>query len=110
MIEDQYTLLQTYVMIKPVIAKRSASGIILPDTATTETLVYGRVVASSDECEHVDTGDIVLFNCHAGYQTKIDGDAVFIMHENTIIAVVEGRYEPADTGVDETGTWIATTT
>lgn len=77
--------------------EKTASGIILPDTAK-EKPQHGKVVAvgSGRIAQNgervpmsVSEGDRILFAKYAGTEVKLDGKEYLIMSENDILAVVE---------------------
>jgi len=86
------------VLIKRVEEERkTASGIVLPDSAT-EKPNRGEVVAagpgkSNDKGEvrpmGVKVGDTVLFSQYAGTPVKVDGEDRLMMGEDDILAVIE---------------------
>jgi chaperonin GroES len=80
------------VLVKPASAEsKTASGIIIPDTAK-EKPHKGEVVAvgpgKKDEPMHVKVGDRVLYGKYSGTEISIDGDDYLIMKESDIYAVV----------------------
>ncbi|HOJ38439.1 MAG TPA: co-chaperone GroES [Ignavibacteriales bacterium] len=85
------------VIVEPKEAEeKTASGIILPDTAK-EKPVEGTVVAVSqgkrnDKGEliplEVKVGDRVLYGKYAGNEIKIDGKEYLIMRESDIYAIL----------------------
>ena len=79
--------------------KKTAGGIIIPDTAT-EKPVQGVVIAvgpgARDESGKlvpldVKKGDRVLFGKWSGTEVKIDGEELAIMKESDIFGVIEGK-------------------
>jgi chaperonin GroES len=86
------------VLIKRVEEERkTASGIVLPDSAT-EKPNRGEVVAagpgkSNDKGEvrpmGVQVGDTVLFSQYAGAKVKVDDEELLMMGEDDILAVIE---------------------
>lgn len=70
---------------------KTASGIIIPDTAK-EKPQQGKVVAvgsgKKDEPVTVKVGDNVLYGKYAGTEINIDGREYLIMRESDIFAVV----------------------
>ncbi len=75
--------------------KKSAGGIIIPDSAT-EKPVRGEVLAvgpgkKGDDGKNialdVKKGDIVLFGKYSGSEVKVDGNEVVVMREDDILAV-----------------------
>ncbi len=78
--------------------RKTASGIIIPDSAT-EKPDRGEIVAAgpgkmADNGERaalqVKVGDKVLFGKYAGTAVKIDGEEVLIMREEDLLAIIEG--------------------
>ncbi|CAK0775350.1 cochaperonin GroES [Gammaproteobacteria bacterium] len=77
--------------------RRSAGGIVIPDTAT-EKPVRGEVTAvgrgkilESGEVRPMDVkvGDRVLFGKYSGTEVKIDGQELVVMREEDIMAILE---------------------
>ncbi len=80
------------VLIEPMAAEtKTASGIIIPDTAK-EKPQKGKVVAvgpgTKDEDMTVKVGDSVLYGKYAGTDLKLDGTDYLIMRESDILAIV----------------------
>lgn len=77
--------------------RTTASGIVIPDTAT-EKPDQGEVVAvgpgkKDDQGKviplDVKVGDKVLFGKYAGQTVKLDGDELLVMREEDLMGVVE---------------------
>lgn len=74
----------------------SAGGIVLPGSAA-EKPTQGEVVAVGNgqvtdngvRALDVKVGDTVMFGQYAGTEIKVDGEALLIMQENDIVAVIE---------------------
>ncbi len=88
--------LEDRVVIKPVAEEeKTASGIVLPDTAK-EKPMKGEVVAVGegkwdDEGKHripvdVKVGDIVIYGKYSGTEFKQDGDELLIVRASEILA------------------------
>ncbi|MBR5254094.1 MAG: co-chaperone GroES [Bacteroidales bacterium] len=80
------------VLIKPAeMEQKTASGIIIPDTAK-EKPMRGEVVAvgpgKKDEPMTVKVGDQVLYGKYSGTEIAIDGVDFLIMRENDIYAII----------------------
>ena len=80
------------VLIKPMQAEtKTASGIIIPDTAK-EKPQKGKVVAvgpgTKDEKVTVKIGDSVLYGKYAGTELKLEGKDYLMMRESDILAIV----------------------
>lgn len=71
--------------------QKTASGIIIPDTAKEKPLT-GTVVAigngKTDEPMTVKVGDSVMYGQYSGTEIKIDGKAYLIMREADIYGIV----------------------
>ena len=80
------------VVLSPEAAEtKTASGIIIPDTAK-EKPQKGTVVAvgkgTKDEPTTVKVGDAVLYGKYAGTELKLEGTDYLIMRESDILAIV----------------------
>ena len=80
------------VLVEPSAAEtKTASGIIIPDTAQ-EKPQQGNVVAvgngKKDEPMTVKVGDTVLYGKYGGTEIKHDGKDYLIMRESDIFAVI----------------------
>jgi len=78
--------------------RTSASGIVIPDSAT-EKPIQGEIIAvgkgkilDSGETRPLDVkeGDRVLFGKYSGTEVKIEGEDLLVMREEDIMGVVEG--------------------
>ncbi len=80
------------VIVEPAAAEeKTASGIIIPDTAK-EKPMRGKVVAvgtgKPDEPLTVKVGDSVLYGKYAGTEINVEGADYLIMRESDIYAVI----------------------
>ncbi len=80
------------VIVEPAPAEeKTASGIIIPDTAK-EKPMKGKIVAvgngKKDEPLTVKVGDQVLYGKYAGTEVQIDGKDYLIMRESDIYAII----------------------
>ena len=80
------------VLIEPLEAEtKTASGIIIPDTAK-EKPQKGTVVAvgpgTKDEPLTVKVGDTVLYGKYAGTELKLEGTEYLMMRESDILAII----------------------
>ncbi len=80
------------VVIEPAPAEeKTASGIIIPDTAK-EKPQRGTVVAVPDKTDDnnivVKVGDTVLYGKYSGTEISIDGKDYLIMNQSDILAVI----------------------
>jgi chaperonin GroES len=79
------------VLVEPALAEqKTASGIIIPDTAKEKPL-RGIVVAAGsgkkDEPMSVKVGESILYGQYAGTEIKIDGKNFLIMRESDIYGI-----------------------
>lgn len=80
------------VLVEPMAAEtKTASGIIIPDTAK-EKPQKGSVVAvgpgTKDEKMTVQVGDTVLYGKYSGTELKLDGVDYLMMRESDILAII----------------------
>ena len=76
--------------------EKTASGIVLPDTAKEkpqEGLVVavgsGRILESGERVAlEVKEGDKVIFSKYAGTEVKLDGKEYLILRENDVLAII----------------------
>ena len=78
--------------------RKTASGIVIPDSANTEKPDQGEILAvgagkKDDQGKliplDVKVGDTVLFGKYAGQTVKVEGEEVLVMREEDIMGVVE---------------------
>ncbi|UYZ22284.1 co-chaperone GroES [Mesobacillus jeotgali] len=77
--------------------EKTASGIVLPDTAKEKpqegkvvAVGTGRVLESGERVAlEVAVGDRIIFSKYAGTEVKYQGNEYLILRENDILAVVE---------------------
>lgn len=79
------------VLVEPAPAEeKTASGIIIPDSAKEKPL-KGKVVATgdgkTDEPMTVKVGDEILYGQYAGTEIKLDGQTFLIMREADIYGI-----------------------
>ena len=79
------------VLVEPAEAEKTASGIIIPDTAK-EKPQKGSVVAvgngKKDEPLTVKVGDSVLYGKYSGTEINVDGKEYLMMRESDILAII----------------------
>ncbi|MBO7202770.1 MAG: co-chaperone GroES [Paludibacteraceae bacterium] len=81
------------VLVRPAQAEeKTASGIIIPDSAKEKPL-KGEVVAvgngTKDEEMVVKVTDVVLYGKYAGTELDVDGEKLLIMRQSDILAIVK---------------------
>jgi len=78
--------------------RRSAGGIVIPDTATEKPIKgevtavgHGKILENGGvRPMDVKVGDRVLFGKYSGTEVKVDGQELLVMREEDIMAVLEG--------------------
>ena len=80
------------VLVQPAeVEEKTASGIIIPDTAK-EKPMRGTVVAAGpgkkDEPTTVKVGDTVLYGKYSGTEIQVEGQDYLMMRESDIFAIV----------------------
>jgi chaperonin GroES len=80
------------VLIKPAAAEeKTASGIIIPDSAKEKPL-KGEVIAvgggTKDEVMVLKAGDSVLYGKYAGTELELDGAKYLIMRQSDVLAII----------------------
>ena len=69
---------------------KTASGIIIPDTAQEKTQIAAVIAVGTDtEKIKVKAGKRVMYDKYAGTQVKIDGEEHLILKAEDVIAVIE---------------------
>jgi chaperonin GroES len=77
--------------------KKSAGGIVIPDTAS-EKPTFGKVIAvgkgkirEDGQVRPLDVkvGDKILFGKYSGTEVKVDNQDVVVMREDDVMAIVE---------------------
>ncbi|QOY37816.1 co-chaperone GroES [Anaerobacillus isosaccharinicus] len=77
--------------------EKTASGIVLPDTAKEKpqegrvvAVGSGRILESGERVAlELKEGDKVIFSKYAGTEIKVDGKEYLILRENDVLAIVE---------------------
>jgi len=81
------------VLIEPIsVEEKTASGIILPDTADKEKPEQGKVIEvgpGRGKEMSVKVGDLVLFNKYGPNEIKIDNKEYLIAKQEDILAILE---------------------
>jgi len=86
-----------YILVKPETERKTAGGIVLPDTVDKEKPQRGKIVALGtgkldDKGKkipfNVKVGDTVLFKKYSPDEIEIDDEDYLIMEENDILAII----------------------
>jgi chaperonin GroES len=67
---------------------KSASGILLPDSAK-EKPMMGEVEAVGKEVKEVKVGDKILYAKYGPTEVKIDGQELLLLKEEDVLAVIK---------------------
>lgn len=70
--------------------EKTASGIILPDSAK-EKPSEGKVLAVGKDVKEVKPGDKVLYSKYGPSEVKVDGKELMIVKEEDVLAVVKKK-------------------
>lgn len=87
------------IIVKPKeVLEKSKGGVILPDTASKEKPIEGKVIAvgpgkitdnGTRIAPEVKEGQTVIFSKYAGTEIKIDDENYLILREEDILAIVQ---------------------
>lgn len=87
-----------HLVVEPAKEETTASGIIIPDTASKEKPQKGKVIAAgpgkvgSDNKKipmEVKEGDTVLFTKYAPSEIKVDGKELLVLNESDVLAILK---------------------
>ena len=83
-----------YVLIEPKESETTtASGIVIPDTASKEKPQEGKIIAigqgDGEKKLTVKVGDIVMFKKWGGTEVKVDGKEMVLIKEEDLLAIVQ---------------------
>lgn len=77
------------ILVSPKKAEETTkSGIVLPETASKEKPKEGTVLSVGKECKAIKKGDVVLFKQYSPTEIKIDGQELYILDEEDVLATV----------------------
>ena len=69
--------------------KTTASGIIIPDHASTEKPSEGKVIAVSKEVEGISEGDRVVFAKYSGSEITLDNKKYLVLNTDDILGIIK---------------------
>lgn len=83
------------ILIKPIQAETTtASGIVIPDTASKEKPMRGEIVAlpeaiekQNNVIEKLSVGQVVYFTKYAPTEVKVNGEEYYIMDAKSVLAI-----------------------
>lgn len=67
--------------------EKTASGIVLPDTAK-EKPEQGEVIATGKDVKEVKKGDKVIFGKYSPTEIKVDGTEYLVIKEEDVLAIL----------------------
>lgn len=68
--------------------QKTASGIIIPDTAQEKTQL-GKVIAVGGDAKVVKKDDTILFGKYSGTEVKFDSQEYLILKEEEVLGIVQ---------------------
>lgn len=82
--------LKDRILAKPVEREeRTASGIVLPDTAREEPRTAEVIAIGDLDGTKVEVGDVVVFAKFSGTEIELDGEDLLILDAEDVLSVVE---------------------
>ena len=69
--------------------EKTASGIVLPDTAKEKPQTAEVVAVGDDDDVKVSQGDVIVFAKYSGTEISLDGEDYMILDADDILGVVE---------------------
>ncbi len=81
------------VIVRPIEAETStASGIIIPDTASKEKPMRGEIIAigegtGEEKVPNVKVGDVVIFTKYAPTEIKVGNEELYVLDFKSLLAV-----------------------
>lgn len=91
--------LRDRIVIKRITEKKTAGGIVIPDTASDTKPMIGEVLAvgpgkilenGTTLESSLKVGDKVLFGKYAGTEVELLGEQLVVMREDDIMGIIEG--------------------
>ena len=77
-------------LVKPVeLEEKTASGIVLPDTAKEKPQTAHVVAIGDSEEVRVSEGDLVVFARYSGTEINLDGEDYLILDSDDLLGIVE---------------------
>lgn len=70
-------------------AKKTATGIIIPDSASKEKPQKGEVVAVSNECDELKVGQTVIFAKYSGSEVILDDEKYLVLSCEDILGYLK---------------------
>lgn len=70
-------------------ATTTATGIIIPDNASKEKPMSGKVIATSKEAEGIKEGDKIVFAKYSGSEITIDGKTFLVLNTDDVLGILK---------------------
>ncbi|KAF0591165.1 10 kD chaperonin (cpn10) [Candidatus Campylobacter infans] len=70
-------------------ATTTATGIIIPDNASKEKPMSGKVIAISKEAEGIKEGDKIVFAKYSGSEITIDGKTFLVLNTDDVLGILK---------------------
>lgn len=70
-------------------AKKTASGIIIPDSASKEKPQKGEVVAVSNEVDELKVGQVVIFAKYSGSEIILNDEKYLVLNYEDILGYIK---------------------
>ena len=70
-------------------ATKTATGIIIPDNASKEKPMSGKVIAAGKEVADIKAGDKVVFAKYSGSEISFDGKTYLVLNTEDVLGILK---------------------
>ena len=70
-------------------ATKTATGIIIPDNASKEKPMSGKVIAAGKEVADIKAGDKVVFAKYSGSEISFDGKTYLVLNTDDVLGIIK---------------------
>lgn len=70
-------------------ATKTATGIIIPDNASKEKPMSGKVIAAGKEVADIKAGDKVVFAKYSGSEISFDGKTYLVLNTDDVLGILK---------------------
>ena len=70
-------------------ATKTATGIIIPDNASKEKPMSGKVIAEGKEVADIKAGDKVVFAKYSGSEISFDGKTYLVLNTDDVLGILK---------------------
>ena len=70
-------------------ATNTATGIIIPDNASKEKPMSGKVIAAGKEVADIKAGDKVVFAKYSGSEISFDGKTYLVLNTDDVLGIIK---------------------